>query len=73
MQGALTERWVQGVSPADRTIDVAVRTLGGRLDAVLYYLPLAAEKADEDTEYVHQLRVWTRRATAALRLYEDPP
>jgi CHAD domain-containing protein/uncharacterized protein Yka (UPF0111/DUF47 family) len=71
MQGASTEKWVQGVSPADRNIDVAVRTMGGRLDAVLHYLPLAAEKADEDAEYVHQLRVWTRRATAALRLYED--
>src|SRR5262245_21087180 len=71
MQGALTEKWVQGVSRDDRTIDVAVRTLEGRLGAVLYFLPLAVEKADEDAEYVHQLRVWTRRATAALRLYEE--
>ncbi|MGZ3385027.1 MAG: CHAD domain-containing protein, partial [Isosphaeraceae bacterium] len=71
MQGALTEKWVQGLSPADRTIDVAVRTLESRLGAVLYYLPLAAKRADEDAEYVHQLRVWTRRATAVLRLYED--
>ena len=71
MQGALTEKWVQGLSPADRTIDVAVRTLESRLGAVLYYLPLAAKRADEDAEYVHQLRVWTRRATAALRPYED--
>ena len=66
-KGALTEKWIQGVSPADRTSDVAVRTLAGPLGAVLYYLPLAAEKADEDLEHVHQLRVWTRRATAALR------
>ncbi len=71
MQGALTEKWVQGLSPADRTIDVAVRTLKSRLGAVLYYLPLAAKRANEDAEYVHQLRVWTRRTTAAVRLYED--
>ena len=71
MEGASTEKWIQDVSPADRTIDVAVLTLQGRLGGVLSYLPLAAEKADEDVEDVHQLRVWTRRATAALRLYEN--
>jgi CHAD domain-containing protein len=71
MTGALTEKWIQDVSPSDRTSDVAVQTLPGRLCAVLYYLPLAAENADEDLEHVHQLRVWTRRATAALRLYKD--
>ncbi len=71
MQGAVTDKWLPDVSPADRTLDVALRTLKGRLGALLYYLPLAAQKADEDQEYVHQLRVWTRRATAALRLYED--
>ncbi len=71
MTGPLTEKWIQDVSPSDQTSDVALRTLRGRLDAVLYYLPLAAEKADEDIEHIHQLRVWTRRATAALRLYEN--
>jgi CHAD domain-containing protein len=45
--------------------------LQNRLGAVLHYLPLAAEKAGEDVEHVHQLRVWARRAAAALRLYED--
>jgi CHAD domain-containing protein len=34
-------------------------------------LPLAAEKADDDPEHVHELRVWTRRAGAAFRLYQD--
>jgi CHAD domain-containing protein len=71
MKGAPTEKWIQGVSPADRISDVAVRTLPGRLGAVRYYLPLAAENADEDLEHVHQLRVWTRRATAVLSLYKD--
>jgi CHAD domain-containing protein len=63
------DKWVQGISPDDRVTDVAVRTLQARLAAIQHYLPLAAEKAEEDVEYVHQLRVWTRRAGAALRLY----
>jgi CHAD domain-containing protein len=63
------DKWVQGVSPDDRTTDVAVRTLQARLAAVQHYLPLAAEQAEEDVEYVHLLRVWTRRAAAALKLY----
>jgi CHAD domain-containing protein len=32
-------------------------------------LPLAAERAHEDVEYVHQLRVATRRSGAALRIF----
>jgi CHAD domain-containing protein len=74
-QDLAMERWVYGRSPDDRITDVALRTLQGRLGTVLHHLRLAAEKAGEDIEHVHQLRVWTRRATAALRLYEDllPP
>jgi hypothetical protein len=48
-----------------------VRALHDRLGAVQQYPPLAAEKAEEDVEHVHQLRVRTRGATAALRLYEQ--
>ena len=65
------DKWIPAVQPDDRTSDVAVRTLQDRLGAVLYCLPLASEQARQDVEHVHQLRVWTRRATAALRLYED--
>jgi CHAD domain-containing protein len=65
------DKWVDGVSPADRTTEVAIRTLKSRLGAVQYYLPLAAERAGEDVEHVHQLRVWTRRAEAALKLYAN--
>ena len=70
MPRAVPGKWVKARS-GERTIDVAVRTLRGRLKAVLHYLPLAAKKAEEDTEYVHKLRVWTRRASAALQLYVD--
>lgn len=65
------EKWLPGIGPDDRTADVAVRSLCSRIGAVSSYLPLAATRAAEDREYVHQLRVWTRRATAALGLYED--
>ena len=40
-----------------------------RLKAVWHWLPLAAEKSQEDVEYVHQLRITTRRATEALRVF----
>ena len=69
MRAPRPNKWVQGVSPDDRTTAVATRTLQARLAAVLHYLPLAAEKAEADVEYVHLLRVWTRRAAAALKLY----
>jgi CHAD domain-containing protein len=34
-------------------------------------LPLAAKKSEEDAEYVHQLRVSTRRSASAIRLFGD--
>jgi CHAD domain-containing protein len=71
MATAHTGKWILDVAPSDRTSDIAVRTLKARFAAVQHYLPLAAEKAKEDAEYVHELRVWTRRASAALDLYED--
>lgn len=36
-----------------------------------HYLPLAANHAAENVEYVHQLRVYTRRSLAALSMYEE--
>ena len=34
------------------------------------FLPLAAERSDENLEYVHLLRVWSRRSLAVLNLYK---
>lgn len=70
MKDALREKWIAGAA-GDRTGDVAVRALQNRLGTVQQLLPLAARKAQEDIEYVHELRVWARRAAAALGLYED--
>jgi CHAD domain-containing protein len=54
----------------DDPVSVAAReALRARLRAVEYYLPLAAFKSDRDVEYVHQLRVASRRALAAVRTF----
>jgi len=47
------------------------KVLGERLRAVVKYARLAATRAQHDPEHVHQLRVATRRARAALRLFGD--
>lgn len=71
MTTAPVNKWIEGISPADRTIDVAVRSLQARLAAVEHFLPLAVERAEGNVEHVHHLRVWARRAAAALNLYAD--
>lgn len=64
-------KWIKAGSPDALPADVAAATLKVRLRAVRQYLPLAADKSHEDVEHVHQLRVSTRRATAALKLYRE--
>ena len=51
--------------------DVAVRSLDSRLQPVMHYVPLAAKHPERDIENVHQMRVWARRATAAISLYKE--
>ncbi len=62
-------------SPREPVADVARRSLQTRLEAVLTFLEQAATRWSEDPEYVHQMRVWSRRTVAALDLYEPllPP
>jgi len=50
---------------------VATRSLQSCLQPVQELLPLAAKKYQDDIEYVHHLRVWTRRADAAIEMYRD--
>ena len=59
------EKWIEGVSADDSTREAAQHSLRARLSAVKGYLPLAAHRAEEDVEHVHQLRVCTRRSMAA--------
>ena len=71
MDTILAGKWLEGVAPADGVGAAAALALKGRLGAVLHYLPLASERSGEDAEHVHQLRVCTRRAAAAMRLFRD--
>jgi CHAD domain-containing protein len=49
----------------------AHNALAVRLQAVLAWLPKAAQFPEADIEHVHQLRVSTRKAAAALKLFRD--
>ncbi len=64
-------KWVQSFRRKDSVRKVAAATIETRLAAVHYFFPLAVEQSGEDMEYVHQLRVATRRTSAALDLYAE--
>jgi CHAD domain-containing protein len=68
---AASGKWIEGLD-AQTPIDKASRrSLEPRLTIVAQCLPLAAHLAEHDIEHVHRLRVATRRATAAVKLYRD--
>jgi CHAD domain-containing protein len=60
------DKWLSGTTPTDVVTCVARRAVRQRLEAVSHFLPLAAKHWEKDEEYVHQLRVSTRRSVAAL-------
>lgn len=64
-------KWVPGVTAHQATGEVAYRVLKARWRAVEHWLPLAAEHSGQDVEYVHQLRIATRRAMEAWRVFSD--
>jgi CHAD domain-containing protein len=66
----MASKWIRLKSKREPVYRVAARMLRSRLEEIVRYLPLAANKASENDEYVHQLRVWTRRADAAVDLCE---
>jgi CHAD domain-containing protein len=68
---AASGKWIEGIGPDSSVDEAARRSLEARLPAVNRWLPLAAYLAEQDVEHVHRLRVSTRRAMAALRLYRD--
>src|SRR5262249_50059853 len=57
------------LNPDTPVTDAARHVLTARLEVVRDYLPLALHRSDEDPEHVHQLRVGTRRAGAALAIF----
>jgi CHAD domain-containing protein len=64
-------KWIPGTHPRQSLAKAARRAIAARLGEVCRLLPLAAEHAAEDVEHVHQLRVASRRAVAALDVLDD--
>src|SRR3954447_22688286 len=63
-------KWIEGLGPKAHTVEAARRVLELRLQVVRISLPLAVHDADRDVEHVHRLRVATRRAGAALKIFQ---
>jgi CHAD domain-containing protein len=63
-------KWIEGLTADSPLMKAAETVLSVRLHTVGQALPKAAQEPDKDPEYVHQLRVATRRADAALRIFE---
>lgn len=62
-------KWIRGLRPDMDLREAARHVLKVRLQVVREYLPRAMHESHDDPEYVHQLRVGTRRADAALRIF----
>lgn len=64
-------KWVTGLGPEMAVADAAKAVLDARFEVVRNELPRVVERPYHDPEHVHQLRVGTRRAAAALRVFRD--
>jgi CHAD domain-containing protein len=62
-------KWIEDLTASAPLADAARRVLAIRLDVVRQYLGRAVREPGKDSEYVHQLRVGTRRAGAALDIF----
>src|SRR5262245_59631201 len=68
------EKWLTAVGPDAPVTRATRKALAMRLKAAEHYLKEAGQvsgKSADDAEVVHQLRIWTRRAAAALRLFAE--
>lgn len=64
-------KWSALLPPDSPLFEAGQTVLAARLHTVREHLHPAAERASETIEHVHQLRVATRRAAAALRVFRD--
>jgi CHAD domain-containing protein len=62
-------KWISDLAADVPLAEAARHVLAVRLRVVGEALPRAVHEADRDPEHVHQLRVATRRADAALRIF----
>jgi CHAD domain-containing protein len=63
-------KWIPGLAPEMKIAKAGKIILASRSEVVRHWLPLVAH-AEKDIEFVHQLRVSTRRAGAGLLLFEN--
>jgi CHAD domain-containing protein len=68
MLGTTVVRTAKPNWPITKLAKLALRD---HLYSVIHQLRLAADKWEDDIEHVHQLRVATRRASAALRVFQE--
>ncbi len=68
---AHSSKWLDHLSAETSVSEAARLTLSQRIRLVHYYLPRAAGSPEDDVEYVHQLRVSSRRTVAATRVYAE--
>ena len=64
-------KWISDLSAATPVADAARRVLTLRLEGVRDCLGYALREPGRDPEFVHQLRVATRRASAALEIFAE--
>lgn len=64
-------KWIDDLNPTTPLAEAARLVLSTRLGVVGRCLAPALHKSHEDIEHVHQLRVATRRARAALDIFMD--
>ena len=64
------DKWLADIDSDEPVHRVGRKAIRVRLAAVMHFLENAGEKSDR-AEAIHQLRIWTRRAAAALRLFES--
>jgi CHAD domain-containing protein len=64
-------KWIEVESPLEPSAAAASRAIESRLKTVWEWLRAAAASGPDDPESVHQLRVSTRRARAALAQFSD--
>jgi CHAD domain-containing protein len=63
-------KWIDDLEADTPLADAARHVLTVRLEVVRDHLPKALHDSERDPEHVHQLRVGTRRAGAALQIFE---
>jgi CHAD domain-containing protein len=63
-------KWIEDVRSDSPLAEAARRVLAVRLQVVGEALPPALRESGRDPEHVHRLRVATRRADAALRIFQ---